>query len=310
MKKILVIYYSQSGQLTEIVRSVLRPLEKNEAISVTYEELRPIKQFPFPWTRYEFLDAFPEAFQEIPCDLEPLGFDPAADYDLIIVAYTVWYLSPSTPISSFLQSPEAKKVIRNTPVITLIGCRNMWLQAQEKVKKRIYDAQGKLKGNIVLMDRAMNLIGVVTIVYWMLSGKKQRFLGLFPRPGISDREIREADRFGGLILQYLTDEKKDLDQQDLNQLRAVTVYPPYIVFEQRIRKVFSIWSRFIRQKGGPADLNRKFRVTLFFYYLLIAIIVIAPLATLISTVASIINRRKIKTAVDYFSQNKLKEQTK
>ena len=66
MKKILVIYYSQSGQLTEIVRSVLRPLEKNEAISVTYEELRPIKQFPFPWTRHEFLDAFPEAFQEIP----------------------------------------------------------------------------------------------------------------------------------------------------------------------------------------------------------------------------------------------------
>jgi len=307
MKRILVVYYSQSGQLAEIVQSVLSPLQKSENISVVFEEIRPRKHFPFPWTRHEFCDAFPEAFQEIPCELEPFGFNPEDDFDLIILAYTVWYLSPSTPVSAFLQSPQAQKVIRNRPVVTLIGCRNMWLLAQEKVKKRIVAMGGKIQGNIVLMDRAMNLIGIVTIAAWMFTGRKERFWGIFPRPGISERDIREAQRFGQLILDSLSGEKMDLDQQVLNQHGAVTVIPAYILFEHRIHKVFSIWSKFILQKGGPADPNRKFRVTLFFYYLLVAIVIIAPLATLASWVVRIFSREKIKTAVAYYSQNQLKQ---
>jgi hypothetical protein len=303
MKKILVVSYSQSGQLTEIVRSVLAPLKKSESISIVFEEIRPRRNYPFPWTRHEFCDAFPEAFQEIPCELEPFGFNPEDDFDLIILAYTVWYLSPATPVTAFLQSPEAKKVIRNRPVITLIGCRNMWLLAQEKVKSRIYAMGGEIKGNIVLMDRAMNLIGIVTIAAWMFTGKKDRFLRIFPRPGISDQDIQAAGRFGDMILKSLSGGKMDLDQQALNRHGAVPVIPAYIIFEQRIHKVFSVWSKFILQKGGPADPNRKFRVRLFFYYLLVAIILIAPLATVVSWVVQIFNRKKIKTAVAYFSQN-------
>ena len=307
MKKILVVYYSQSGQLTEIVQSVLTPLEKSENVSIVFEEIRPKKNYPFPWTRHQFCDAFPEAFQEIPCELEPFGFNPEDKFDLIILAYTVWYLSPSTPVSAFLQSPEAKKVIHNRPVITLIGCRNMWLLAQEKVKRRIYAMGEEIKGNIVLMDRAMNLIGIVTIAAWMFTGKKDRFLRILPRPGISGRDIQEAERFGNMILESLSGEKMDLDQQALNQHGAVPVIPAYIIFEQRIHKVFSVWSKFILQKGGPADPNRKFRVRLFFYYLLFAIILIAPLATLVSWIVQIFNKQKIKTAVAYFSQNQPKQ---
>ncbi|MEW6671740.1 MAG: dialkylresorcinol condensing enzyme DarA [Thermodesulfobacteriota bacterium] len=306
MKKILVIYYSQSGQLAEIVDSVLKPLKKNENISIVFQELKPRNRYPFPWTRHQFCDAFPEAFQEIPCELEPFAFNPEDDFDLIILAYTVWYLSPATPISAFLQSPEAQKVIRNRPVITLIGCRNMWLLAQEKVKKRIAALGGEIKGNIVLMDRAMNLVGIVTIAAWMFTGKKERFLKIFPRPGVSDQDIREAGRFGDLILDSLAGETFDLDQQVLNRHGAVPVFPAYIIFEQRIHKVFSIWSKFILQKGGPADPNRKFRVRLFFYYLLVAIILIAPLATLVSWVVRLFNKQKIQKAIAYFSQNQLK----
>ena len=166
---------------------------------------------------------------------------------------------------------------------------------------------GGIKGNIVLMDRAMNLIGIVTIAAWMFTGKKERFLRIFPRPGISNRDIQTAVRFGDMILKSLSGGKMDLDQQALNRHGAVTVIPAYIIFEQRIHKVFSVWSKFILQKGGPADPNRKFRVTLFFYYLLVAIILIAPLATVVSRVVGIFNRKKIKTAVAYFSQNQPKQ---
>ena len=306
MKKVLVVYYSQTGQLTEIIKSVLSPMEKSQDVSLVFEELRPKKKFPFPWTSQQFCDVFPESFLEIPCELEPFSFNADDDFDLIVLAYTVWYMSPSIPIAAFLKSSEAQKVIKNRPVVTVIGCRNMWLLAQEKVKTRIYDMGGQISGNIVLMDKALNLIGIVTIAYWMFSGKKDRCLRIFPRPGVSEKDIREAKRFGHIILKELSKDKIDLDQMVLNEQGAICVLPSYILFENRIQKIFKIWSNFILQKGGPNDPRRKFRVRLFFYYLLFAIFLIAPLATFVSFVARIFNRKKIKDAVEYFSQNSLK----
>ena len=306
MKKILIIYFSQTGQLTEIVKSVLSPVEKRQNVSLIFEELRPKKKFPFPWTSQQFCDVFPESFQEIPCELEPFSFNADDDFDLIVLAYTVWYMSASIPVTTFLKSPEAQKLIKNRPVVTIIGCRNMWLLAQEKVKTLIYDIGGRIAGNIVLMDKAKNLVGIATIAYWMFTGKKDRCLKIFPRPGVSEKDIKEAERFGHIILKELSKDKIDIDQTVLNQHGAICVLPSYIIFEKRIQKVFKIWSNFILQKGGPGDPNRKFRVRLFFYYLLLAIFLIAPLATLVSFIARIFNRKKIKEAVEYFSQNSLK----
>jgi hypothetical protein len=306
MKKILVLYFSQTGQLTEIVKSVLSPVEKSQDISLVFEELRPKRKFPFPWTSQQFCDVFPESFQEIPCELEPFNFNADDNFDLIVLAYTVWYMSPSIPVAAFLQSPEAQKVIKNRPVVTVIGCRNMWLLAQEKVKTRIYDMGGRIAGNIVLMDKAKNLVGIATIAYWMFTGKKDRCLKILPRPGVSETDIKDAERFGHILLKGLSKDKIDIDQTVLNEHGAICVLPSYIIFEKRILKVFKIWSNFILEKGGPGDPNRSFRVRLFFYYLLVAIFLIAPLATLVSFVARIVNRKNIKEAVEYFSQNALK----
>ncbi len=298
---ILVLYYSQSGQLKQILDSLLEPLETADGVSIHFEALKPKPAYPFPWSTDSFCDVFPESFQEIACEMEPLGVDPDQRFDLVILAYTVWYLSPAVPISSFLQSSAAKQLLKDRTVVTVIGCRNMWLMAQEKVKKRIQEAGGRLKGNIVLMDRAMNLVGVATIAYWMLTGKKERPLKLLPRPGVSDEDIREARRFGPLLR-----DPETLEQDKLNALGAVRVVPSYIIFEQRIEKVFTIWSNFIRQKGGPADPRRRKRVRMFFYYLLVAIGIIAPLATVAGFLIRLLKKEQIAAAVDYFSRNELK----
>ena len=52
----------------------------------------------------------------------------------------------------------------------------MWISAQERIKKKINEAGGNLVGNIPFVDRNNNSISAVTILYWMLSGKKDRFL--------------------------------------------------------------------------------------------------------------------------------------
>ncbi|ULT44347.1 hypothetical protein KRR40_13935 [Niabella defluvii] len=45
-----------------------------------------------------------------------------------------WNLSPSIPFNSILQDEKFKNLIKGTPVITISGCRNMWINAQEKKK--------------------------------------------------------------------------------------------------------------------------------------------------------------------------------
>ena len=66
MKNVLVIYYSQSGQLKEIAESITHPLIKEENVHVDFYKIELETDFPFPWTGDVFFDVFPETFQQIP----------------------------------------------------------------------------------------------------------------------------------------------------------------------------------------------------------------------------------------------------
>ena len=64
------------------------------------------------------------------------------------------------------------------------------------MKKLLVANNSKLVGNIALVDRNMNHISVITIVHWLMGGKKTKMLGIFPKPGVSDNDIEAASRFG------------------------------------------------------------------------------------------------------------------
>ena len=150
MKNVLVVYYSQSGQLESIARNIAKPLLDSAEINVVFHEIQLEKPFPFPWNTEAFFDVFPESFLQIPTTLKPVSPEILnTKFDLILLNYQVWYLSPSIPINSFLKSPEAKILLNNTPVITISGSRNMWILAQEKIKKLLKQNNAQLKGNIL-----------------------------------------------------------------------------------------------------------------------------------------------------------------
>ena len=149
----------------------------SEIYLVIHYEIKLKSNFPFPWNKEEFYDAFPETFLQIPSDLTDLDTNVLKQkYDLIIFSYQVWYLTPSIPANSFLKSDIAKELFNNTPTITVIGARNMWIQAQEKVKRLLKVNNAKLIGNIALVDRHINHISVITIVHWMFSGDTKPIL--------------------------------------------------------------------------------------------------------------------------------------
>ena len=149
MKNILVIHYSQSGQLTEIVNNIAAPLINSKDIIVVHHQIKMEAPYAFPWKKKDFLNTFPESFLQIPSKIKAIPETILNQkFDLVILGYPVWYLSPSIPTTSFLKSPEAKKLLANTAVVTVIGCRNMWIMAQEKIKVLLKECNSKLVGNI------------------------------------------------------------------------------------------------------------------------------------------------------------------
>lgn len=308
MKSVLVIHYSQSGQLSEIINNITQPLLVNEEVKITHLKLEMENSFPFPWSREEFFGVFPDTFLQIPSKLKPIPKEILEGYyDLVILGYQVWYLTPSIPINSFLQSYEAKKLLSNKPVITVIGCRNMWIMAQEKVKILLKNCNAKLVGNIALVDRHINHISVITIAQWMFTGVKKRFLGFFPKPGVSQKDIDEASKFGKVIQSNLEKANFSNLQNELIKEDAVRIKPFLITMDQRANILFGKWANFIHSKSKKGENKRSVLIKFFNFYLIFAIWIMAPIVFILFLLTYIPLIGKFKKAKQYFSSVEIKE---
>ncbi|WP_276168282.1 dialkylrecorsinol condensing enzyme DarA [Zobellia alginiliquefaciens] len=307
MKEVLVVYYSQTGQLRTIIDSVLSPLEQ-ESVTITYHEIIPEKPYEFPWKKERFFDVFPESFLQIPTEINsPEASVLSKKYDLVILGHQVWYLSPSIPLNSFLKSEAAQTLLQNTPVVTVIGVRNMWAMSQEKVKKMLIGLNARLVGNIALVDNHINHISVITIVHWMLKGKKDRMWGIFPKPGVSDNSIASANKFGHPIREALMASDFSSLQEKLNLLDASKISNLLVQMDKRGNLLFSKWANLIKKKGDQGDLARKKWLRLFNYYLIFAIWLIAPLVFIVFLLTYIPMYRKIQRENKYYASVDYKE---
>jgi hypothetical protein len=298
-KNILVVYYSQSGQLKNIAENFCAPFrEKN--CEIEWFSVKPKNDFPFPWSGKAFFNAMPESVLGAPAEIMIPEFK-REHYDLIVFAYQPWFLSPSIPATSILHHPEFKKRLINTPVVTLIGSRNMWISAQERIKKILEECGSIHVANIVLCDRNNNFVSAVTIQYWMFTGKRDHFLGIFPCPGISEQDVAGSAIFGKAVLQSLELSKWEGLQEKLVKMKAVEVNTNLMFIESRASVLFKIWARTIIKKK-----NRELWLQIFKYYLLFALFLIAPVVLLIYNIfvrpfsGKQISKRKIYyTGVNY-----------
>jgi hypothetical protein len=276
-KKVLAIYYTQSGQLGEIIDHLTTPLIE-AGVLVETVRVRLKKDYAFPWTTDGFFSVMPDCVLDVPAELESFELKET-NYDLIILGYQAWFLSPSIPFNSLLQHSGLKAVLKNTPVITVTGARNMWLNAFMQVKKLIRAADAKLVGNIALVDTHPNPVSFVTIFHWMLHGKKDRYLNIFPPPGVSDADIKNTAVFGESVLTYLNANNWDGLQAELDHKKAVVLNYNLMIIESVAVKIFAVWAKFISKRK-----NKTAWLKVFKYYLLIAFFVGAPIVLTIDAI--------------------------
>ena len=236
-----------------------------------------------------------------------------------------------------MQSADAR-VLTSKPVVTIIGSRNMWLNAGEKIKEGLRTAGAHHAGNIVLTDTNTNLISLLTVIRWSFTGRKEASRWL-PQAGVQDRDIQGAARFGKPILEAalaiagrrkapvgealaLADARSGAEigsptaarrheaaqllpqlsglQDKLLKLGAIQLDTGLVLLEQRGIKNFRFWGPYIRQKGGPGAPERQGRVTLFKRLLLLGIFVLSPLSSLTAGIQRRLHQKRLERDVAYF----------
>ena len=269
-KKILAIYYSQTGQLGEIIDSFTAPLV-HQGFSVEKALVQPAEPYPFPWTGKSFFAQMPDCVQGRPTELRPFRLAEPR-YDLIIIGYQAWFLSPSIPSNSLMNHPQMTAVLKDTPVIAITGARNMWISAMERVKGTLKEKQARLVGSIALVDRHANFVSFVTILYWMFSGKKDRYLNIFPTPGVAKEDIEHTGVLGDLVVKRLQTGDWQGLQEELLAQKAIVIKYNLMFIESKARKIFGVWAKIISKRK-----NKTAWLVAFKYYLLIALFIAAPI---------------------------------
>jgi hypothetical protein len=293
-KKVLAIYYSQTGQLGEMMDNFTQPLI-DAGISVEKVRVRLVNEPNFPWTADTFFSVMPDCQLDVPAPLQPFELKETK-YDLIILGYQAWFLSPSIPFNSLMLTPQLKAVLKDTPVITMTGARNMWLNAFVRVKKLILAAEAKLVGNIALVDKHPNPISFLTIFHWMLHGKKDRYLNILPPAGVSDADIKHTKVFGQSVIPHLEQNNWDGLQNKLDAQKAVVLNYNLMVIEGTAGKIFKVWANIISKKKNKLPWIRAYK-----YYLLIAFFVGAPiLITLDAILFRFTSPKRIKAKKQHY----------
>lgn len=276
--KIALFYYTQTGQALQIARKVCEPLINAES-RVILKEIVPEEPYPFPWSMDTFFQVFPESRLGIPCKLKPIDLSDILDADLVIVAGQSWYLSHSVPLHSFFQSDDIKTYLKGRKIVTIDGCRNMWIMKQLKTREYIHQIGADYVGSIVLQDMAPNLVSVITIVRWLLYNKQEatRFL---PAAGVSPSDINNATRFGEILLETLKSGSFESLQESLMDKKAIKFIPSLYFIEKNGFRLWGYWAKFIYKKAPDPGPKRKPYLMVFMYYLFFVLYVISPIGLL------------------------------
>ena len=173
-----------------------------------------------PLTGKSFFSVMPDCVNQVPGQLQPFSFKESR-YDLIVLGYQAWFLSPSIPSNTLMFDPRFREIAKDTPVITITGARNMWLSAMEKIKPVLKTTGARLVGNIALVDRHHNFISFITIFHWMFKAKKDRYLNIFPIPGVSEADILNTKNYGTTAIPYLENANWQGFQEEMVKQGAV-----------------------------------------------------------------------------------------
>lgn len=286
MKKVLVVYYSNSGDVKSVLEALTKPLQ-SAGFDVRWQSLAPIPGYPFPWPRDDFFEAFPDALGgDLPA-LSPLTLDPDFDPDLVILGWQVWFLQPSPPIQAFLRSPFAE-VLRGKRIITVTCSRQMWRNAYRRLKASIVSHGGHPTDNVAVTHQG-GFATFITTPHMLTTGKKDA-VSFLPTAGLSAGSIAQQTEFGSR-LRDTSERWRDLQTEPLLAGMDAAKYSRNYALAELVGSAYMrAWGIVARHVGARGSWSRSIFAKLFGLSLLLLVPVVVPITLLIAGLGSLTRR--------------------
>ncbi|MNE56576.1 hypothetical protein D3C80_1514940 [compost metagenome] len=130
----------------------------------------------------------------------------------------------------------------------------------------------------------------------MFSGVKKKYLGIFPLPGVSEKDIQESSQFGEIMLDSLQKENLTQLQPKLVDAGAVKISSYLVTVDKTANKIFNKWSNIIYKNQK----NRKQLLKVFNVYLFLAIWLISPIVYILHLITYPLKLKSIKKETQYY----------
>jgi hypothetical protein len=286
MKRILVLYYSQSGDVAKAADALLAPLAESGA-QVVCRRIEPATPYPFPWRSVDrFFDVMPECVVGEAPEIQSLDLAPDDRFDLVVLAWQVWFLSPSLPAQGLFQSPAAR-VLKDTPVVTLSVSRNMRHLAGRRMRRLLHEVGAIHVGEIAVTHQGSPLATFLSTPRSLLTGRRDRMWGVLPPTGVAKQSHHRLEQIGRRIAAALMRTPASLAPGSLapgllDDFDAAPVNTRYLLSELSAWPSFFVWARIIRLLGRLGRPWRTAGVYAFAVWLVLCILVFVPLGIVLS----------------------------
>ncbi len=199
MTKVLVIYYSFSGQTRGLAQRLAVGLA-DSGVSVTRAAIRPRVAHRFPigsvsaTVRKMLVTCFR---QRVAIEPPPAAWQD--DWSCIVLGGPTWSYNPSGPVLSLIDQ-YGEELFAGRTVVPLISCRGYWRAHWFGLRRLLQGVGAEVPACIVFshpVAEPWRTLGV----FLKLAGRfPERSLGgRYPRYGHSRRQLEEARRFGLLL---------------------------------------------------------------------------------------------------------------
>lgn len=197
----LLVYYSFTDQAriaAELAASELRAQAIEPVlVRIDFADAAQRLQRPLPFKEQVRWGNLAEQRQTMSMVFDPPGALDAR-YELVLIFSNTWKFHPSVPVQSFLATPQAAAVLRDTPFAVIVVCRGFWKQNLRLVR----EAAEKL-GGLYLAGAGFGFSGswlsstAQSILYVATTGASARRWGLLALPpfGLSPKAQMKLRQF-------------------------------------------------------------------------------------------------------------------
>lgn len=199
-RRILILYYSHTGQTRRVLEAVRDELLKSQH-RVDMVPLEPVEDFRFPWSPLALLGLCLRTYagRDLSVALKDLPQRVRDEpYEIVLVGYQPWFLTPSVPVRSFL-SCAMGELLRGRQVVSVITTREQWKATYRVFEQKVASLGGRVVDNLVVKDPSKQPMNMVTTVFYLLTGRtldRGVFKRVFPPVGIGDGGVEQARIFG------------------------------------------------------------------------------------------------------------------